>query len=348
MNNQKKILLIITVAGMLTAFYQSAFTQSTPVYFGVNLAGAEFGASTGIYGKDYVYPDAQELDYYKAKGLRLIRLPLKWERLQPVLGKALDSTELNRVIAVVDAANEKGLYIIPDLHNYGRRGINRVGYIIGTPEVSVNDIKHFWGEMAAAFKTKKNIWGYGLMNEPHDMLDSPSWFDIAQEIINGIREKDQTTPILVGGDHWSSAHKWMEASDNLKDLKDPSGKLIFEAHVYFDKDNSGTYKNSYDVEETTPFTAVDRIKPFVSWLNANNLKGFLGEYGVPGNDPRWLVALDNLLKYMQDNCINGTYWAGGPKWGGYPLSVEPVNGEDRPQMEVLKNYLMLDAKKCPY
>jgi len=145
MNNQKKILLIITVAGMLTAFCQSAFTQSRPGYFGVNLAGAEFGASTGIYGKDYVYPDAQELDYYKAKGLRLIRLPLKWERLQPVLGKALDSTELNRVIAVVDAANEKGLYIIPDLHNYGRRGINRVGYIIGTPEVSVNQRKIYGG-----------------------------------------------------------------------------------------------------------------------------------------------------------------------------------------------------------
>lgn len=85
----------------------------------------------------------------------------------------------------------------------------------------------------------------------------------------------------------------METSDNLKNLKAPSHKLIFEAHVYFDKDNSGTYKNSYDVEETTPFTAVDRVKPFAGWLKANKLKGFLGEYGVPGNDAggwwHWII-----------------------------------------------------------
>ncbi len=348
MNSRIKILLTIWIAGLLTTGSQKAFTQSLPCYFGVNLAGAEFGSSNGIYGKDYTYPDANELDYYKAKGLRLIRLPLKWERLQPVLGGSLDSAELNRLIIFLDIAHEKGIYIIPDLHNYGRRGINRVGYIIGTPEVSVNNIKQFWSELADALKAKKNIWGYGLMNEPHDMLQSPTWFDIAQEIINGIREKDMSTSILVGGDHWSSAHKWMEASDNLKNLKDPANKLIFEAHVYFDKDNSGVYKNSYDVEETSPFTAVERVRPFAEWLKANNLKGFLGEYGVPGNDVRWMVALNNLMKYMKDNCINGTYWAGGPIWVNYPLSVEPENGKDRPQMEVLKNYLLLDLKKCSH
>lgn len=348
MNKQSSFLASIGIVIILMTESNKAFTQSPPGYFGVNLSGAEFGSSLGIYGRDYSYPNEAELDYYKSKGFQLIRLPVKWERLQPVLGGPLDSAELNRLITVVDITHEKGIFIIPDLHNYGRRGINRVGYIIGTPKVSVNNIKQFWSELADVLKAKKNIWGYGLMNEPHDMLVTPTWFDIAQEIINGIREKDTSTSILVGGDHWSSAHKWMEASDNLKNLKDPANKLIFEAHVYFDKDNSGVYKNSYDVEETNPFTAVNRVKPFVSWLKANNLKGFLGEYGVPGNDARWMVALDSLMKYMKDNCINGTYWAGGPIWVNYPLSVEPENGKDRPQMKVLKNYLLLDLKKCSH
>lgn len=348
MNKQISFLVSICIAIILVTGSNKAFTQSLPGYFGINLAGAEFGSSSGMYDRDYSYPNEAELDYYKSKGFQLIRLPVKWERLQPVLGEPLDSAELNRLITIVDIAHEKGIFIIPDLHNYGRRDINRVGYIIGSLEVSVNNIKQFWSELADALRAKKNIWGYGLMNEPHDMLPSPTWFYIAQEIINGIREKDTSTSILVGGDHWSSAHKWMEASDNLKNLKDPANKLIFEAHVYFDKDNSGVYKNSYDMEETNPFTAVNRVKPFVSWLKTNNLKGFLGEYGVPGNDARWLVALDNLMKYMKDNCINGTYWAGGPIWVNYPLSVEPENGKDRPQMKVLKNYLLLDLKKCSH
>jgi aryl-phospho-beta-D-glucosidase BglC (GH1 family) len=54
--------------------------------FGVNLAAAEFGNRfPGSYGKDYTYPTAEELDYYKRKNLKLIRLPFAWERIQPTL-----------------------------------------------------------------------------------------------------------------------------------------------------------------------------------------------------------------------------------------------------------------------
>ena len=42
-----------------------------------------------------------------------------------------------------------------------------------------------------------------------------------------------------------------------------------------------------------------RIQPFVEWLEAHNAKGFIGEYGVPNNDPRWLTVLDNFLAEMK-------------------------------------------------
>jgi endoglucanase len=50
------------------------------------------------------------------------------------------------------------------------------------------------------------------------------------------------------------------------------------------------------------------------------------------------VVLDNFLAAMKQNGIGGTYWAAGPWWGDYPLSVEPRKGKDRPQMEVLELY----------
>jgi endoglucanase len=32
------------------------------------------------------------------------------------------------------------------------------------------------------------------------------------------------------------------------------------------------------------------------------------------------------------------YWAGGPRWGNYPLSAEPRNGSDAPVMRILTKY----------
>lgn len=320
--------------------FTSTKAHSQPNYFGVNLAGADFGSNMpGVFNVDYTYPVASELDYYKSKGLLLIRLPFRWERLQPKLGGELDTVELNRLKTIVAAIQNRNMYVVLDMHNSCRYSIENKTRMIGTSEVTVEHIKGFWTKLATVFKDEKNIWGYGIMNEPHDMLNKNHWFSIAQEIINGIRTVDKSTTIVVGGDCWSSAEKWIAQSDNLKKLVDPSGKLIFEAHIYFDKDASGQYRNSYDKENTTSNTGIERANPFVNWLKKNKLRGFIGEYGIPDNDPRWLITLDKLLSYLKDNEINGTYWAAGPWWGNNFMTIEPSDGvTDRPQMSIVVKY----------
>jgi endoglucanase len=71
------------------------------------------------------------------------------------------------------------------------------------------------------------------------------------------------------------------------------------------------------------------------------VEGFLGEYGVPDTDSRWLPILDDLLTALDDAGFHGTYWAAGEWWGGYPLSVQPRGdfNADRPQMAVLERHL---------
>jgi hypothetical protein len=49
-------------------------------------------------------------------------------------------------------------------------------------------------------------------------------------------------------------------------------------------------------------------------------------------------VLNNFLKYLSENNINGCYWAAGSRWNKYPLSVQPFVQEERPQMEVLIQY----------
>src|SRR5262249_10239013 len=72
---------------------------------GVSLSGAEFGAdkpdfsneNIGSFGRDYTYNSERTAAYFCDNDLRLLRLPFRWERIQPRLGEALDKTELKRL-----------------------------------------------------------------------------------------------------------------------------------------------------------------------------------------------------------------------------------------------------------
>lgn len=345
MNNPLLVILFITIS--IPINITTCCGQTSPEYLGVNLSGAEFGQNLpGTFNKDYTYPTTTELDYFKSKDLLLIRLPFKWERVQNSPGGPLNQDELNRMKNFIQQAHSRGMYVIPDMHNYCRYTLDGVSYIIGSSEVTIGHIKDAWAKLADELKDEPNIRGYGIMNEPHDMLTETHWFNIAQAIIDGIRTVDTATTIYVGGDSWSSAERWLQYSDNLKNLVDPSNNLVYEAHIYFDDDASGRYEQSYDIERATPQTGMERAQPFVDWLRKNQMKGFIGEYGVPHNDPRWLVTLENFLQYLQDNCINGTYWAAGPWWGNYLLSVEPNNDGEKPQMRILEKYTSFSPANC--
>lgn len=318
--------------------------DDTQPYFGVNLSGAEFG---GVYpgedGTHYGYPTYKDLDYFKAKGLNLIRFPFRWERIQRTMNGELDAAELAKMKTFVQAAEDRGMPIILDLHNFARYsfdGGTTYALIGESSALTAEHLADVWRKLAREFKDYTNIWGYDIMNEPYSMLPSAPWFDIAQVVIDAIREVDTETPILVCGDNFSSARFWVEYSDNLRNLIDPSDKLIFQAHLYFDKDYSGQYVGTYDSDGVTPDTGVERAKYFVEWLHRYNKRGLLGEYGVPDNDSRWLVTLENMLIYLKENGVSGTYWSAGPRWGNYTLSVQPTDNYtvDRPQMSVLEKY----------
>ncbi|MDR3566241.1 MAG: cellulase family glycosylhydrolase, partial [Negativicutes bacterium] len=183
-----------------------------------------------------------------------------------------------------------------------------------------------------------------LMNEPHDGADA-NWPEVAQVGIDGVRKYDQARPIYVEGRGWSSAANWPRLNASLLLLKDPANRLIFSAHLYLDTNGGGLYGQppaaDFDLD-----TGVLRARPFVEWLAQNNRQGQLGEMGIPGDDPRWLQAMDRLLAYLKLHCVPLAYWAAGPAWGDYPLSIEPQQGRDKPQWSVLVRYIY-SKTVCP-
>ncbi len=344
-----------TAAAML-AFVDAASVkpaQDLAARFGVNLSGAEFGGGKipGVLGRDYTYPATNELEYLVSRGRKLIRLPFLWERMQGELNAPLDGDELGRVRRFLAEAGRRGMSVILDPHSYGRYHFagEKEGQIIGSGRVPAAAFADFWFRLASACKGQTGLCAYGLMNEPHDMGDAERWPQAAQAAVSAIRRADPRTLIIVPGDGWSSARGWQAGPnrDLDKKVRDPENHLMFEAHCYFDRDGSGRYAKSYEAEGGSPDVGINYVKPFVEWCRMQKVRGFVGEYGVPDSDARWLVTMDRFVTYLRDNNISATYWSAGPWWGKYPLSIEPEGlgkgapgtaAIDRPQMMVLRRF----------
>ena len=118
---------------------------------------------------------------------------------------------------------------------------------------------------------------------------------------------------------------------------------MYEAHQYFDGDGSSNYAMTYAQQGAYAMIGADEVQPFLAWLMENNVKGFVGEFGIPGNDPLWLPVLDNFLTSIQSAGVPGTYWMYQYHlptdpfwWPDYePLSIRTDNGQPNPQLPIL-------------
>jgi len=331
--------VLITVASYIFHFFVichvTANAASLPAgLVGINLSGAGFAGQVlpGVNGTNYIFPVEGYFQQWSQKGVRFIRFPILWERLQPRLFGEFDEAYAKLIDRTFYYAAKYDVKIILDLHNYARYR----GGVIGTDAVPYASYQDVTTKIARRWSVQSALYAYDIMNEPHDA--TAYWPTAAQYGINGVRSVDATRPIMIEGNGWAEATRWPQWNDSLLNLKDPANGLIFEAHTYFDENAGGSYSNT-DVSKLSVNYGVERVRPFVEWLRKNGRQGYIGEFGVPDDNPRWLVIMDNMLSYLRQNCIPSTYWAAGPGWGDYKLSVEPINGVDRPQWTVLKKYL---------
>ena len=362
-------ILRIMRTSLVTAalFIMATGTAAGQYLRGVNVSQAEWGDPwSATYGTEYSYPSAPTFDYFAARGLGFIRLQVQWERLQPVLGGPLDATNLGYLQQDVAYAKASGALVSIVPHNSARYAPNESlvsnPCIIDNPcpgspvNVTAADLANFWVEMSNAFKDEPAVVAYDLMNEPYDMGTDANgnpvnWGQIAQTVLTAIRSNGDNKTVMIPGDQWSNATDWSNDNGATAFISDPANNYYYEAHEYFDSDYSGTYAETYDEElAANPDLAtvgVTRLAPFVSWCTANNVPCYLGEYGIPNDDPRWLTVLNNFLAALDQAGMPGTYWAAGELWATAPtctcslLSVQPSNDftTDAEQLPTLLGHL---------
>jgi endoglucanase len=329
------VLLLIALPATTGFAEQARLTR----FHGVNLPQAGFapGKIPGIHAKDYLWPSPSDIALYAGIGANIVRVAFLWERMQPALNQPLDQQELSRLDAIVDAAQERQVSVILDVHNYGLYNKR----LIGSTALPISAFTDLWKRIALHYRDRPHVV-FGLMNEPHKH-DAEAWASIAQSAIDAIRQTGAKQTILVPGTKWSGAHAWhskngrLSNAEALEAIEDPAHNIVFEVHQYFDADTSGTHATCVAAD-----IGVKRLGAFTGWLRKTGHRGFLGEFGA-SKDPLCIEALDRTLKFMADNndvWYGWTYWAAAKWFGNYMFNIYPPDPERYPQVTVLRRAML--------
>ena len=301
---------------------------------GVNADGMEASGKVipGVAGTNYALISNTELDTYHARGLGLVRIPLSWNRMQPTVGGPLNSAYVAQLQGIIAHAGTNGQKVIVDIHAYGGRD----GHQLNDGTLTSADLADLWSKLAGELKGLAGLGGYDLMNEPHGMPTQTAWAEAAQAAIDAIRLVDTATLIYAEGNGWSTAAGW-NAQNVTFPLSDPANKIVYSAHAYGDRDASGTHFTwaAEAAAGVTTDTLTSRITPFAEWCEAYKVPCHIGEIGVGNDDANWNVQLDKALGYAKQHGLQVTYWAAGPWWGSYPMSIE---NDSAPQLSIIEKY----------
>src|SRR5690606_20262449 len=138
----------------------------------------------GTAGYNYVYPTEADFDYYASKGLNLIRIPFRWERMQHGLNVPLNAAQLGYMDTAVARASARGMKVILDMHNYARCKVGGVDYQFGDAQLPASAYADVWRRLADHYKGNSAIYGFDIMNEPYSMPTSTTWPEYAQAAVN--------------------------------------------------------------------------------------------------------------------------------------------------------------------
>lgn len=205
----------------------------------------------------------------------------------------------------------------------------RVIGVAGNPKLyNQYGMPDLWKRIVKRFMNHPAIFGWGIMNEPYSngeidpstgqLIDMKAlWHKTAYDVVESIWPIDKNHFVFVCGNEYASARNWPIVSDMLKDLPDPYGMLVYEAHNYLDNKGTGggNWNTSAGVNEIVdPNTGINMVTPFVDWLVANGKKGYLGEHGFPAGNLSAKQATDALLDHLIGKRIPSTQWCFGPGW----------------------------------
>ncbi|KAL5486313.1 hypothetical protein ACEPAI_7359 [Sanghuangporus weigelae] len=322
------------------------------LYAGVNESGGEFGVFSadatkgfglpGRFGVDFAFINTTAVDIFiDQEQINFFRVTFLMERMNPLetgLGSTFNETYFSEYADAINHITSKGAYALIDPHNYMRYNDPsqqpNTGSIIGDttdPEAATTEqFKEFWTELANRFVDNPFVV-FGINNEPHDM-STELILQNNQAVIDGIRSTGAQQLILAPGNGFTGGHSWTQntgangdapSSDFMNQLVDPLNNTAIDIHEYLDEDFSGSH-------DTCTQPGPSNLAALTTWLQENNLKAIVSEFGG-ANNQNCFDFVSDLLTYLEANdvYIGWSAWAAGPLWG----TNSPCCGQDTGSLE---------------
>jgi endoglucanase len=321
-----------------------SIAHATVPFVGVNIAGLEFNDAIlpGILGQDYFSDpaDAASLAIYTKYGMNTFRLPILWDRLQPVVMGPLDPTYLALVQQSVANMNSSKAVIL-DLHNYGSRN-SRAQQVGIDPSIPVAAVADVWSKLATVFLNCNNCM-FGIQNEPLALATNPAWGAIWAQASalasQAIRATGATQTIIVSQTGYSSMDALQAEFASLQSQVTGLTNFMVDVHVYYD--------NLYDVSTANGACVsgpkvLAQMADVTTLLRSAGMKAIVGEFVTNRLASCNQVAQDiaNLAVANSDVWQGLIAWGGGANYAPYSKDIisllpDPVIGDSPMLSQIL-------------
>ncbi len=226
-----------------------------------------------------------------------------------------------------------------------------------------------WRYTAERYRNNPIVVGYKLMVEPNapgvifKMYDpdeffkeyggsSYDWNQLYPRILQGIRQVDLETPVLVSGTGWSGVN-WLPYLEPLED-----SSLVYVVHQYEPQEQythqvgrlHNTYPGTFDTDYDRQADSFDRewldafLAPIDDFRDETGAPVAVDEYGVMRWEPGAPQFLQDEIALFEVRGLNHAIWEWSPSWPpfadevhdmNYRLGTDPDNRIDDLSNEVL-------------
>lgn len=297
---------------------------------GVNWFGMETDTHVphGLWVRDYKDMLAQ----IKKLGYNVIRLPYSVQALRSSNISAIDfsignnkdfwgKTPLQVMDLVIAEAQRQGLLIILDNHGLIDNKMSELWYGDGFSET---DWINTWKMLANRYKSRSNVIGADLKNEPYGKARwgnndiNTDWRLAAERCAKQIQAIASNWLVLVEGvGNVPEKNQWDWAGGNLRDVKQfpvrltKANKLVYSPHEY----GPGVYNASWFSDPTFPNNMPLRWEAGFNYIATQGIAPILiGEFGGRGvdNSSKEGVWQQKLVEFIGQKNLSFTYWSWNP------------------------------------
>ncbi len=266
--------------------------------------GRDDGASQTGFGPKLALSDlialraaGANLVIFSVPGAFHVRTTSPWPAMQTHLAKLVDWAEQADLFVVIAFRTGPGR---------GEGDITQDG--LNDRSVYTNAAQQqawvtMWNETAMTFAQRRHVVGYDIQVEPHDHTLA-QWSTVAQRVIDGIREVDVHTPILVSPGNWGG----YDALAGFAPLADPYHRLVYSIHQYepyvFTHEDTQLSEGAID-------SALDNIYSTISeWTNTHTETVAITEFGydLGRSKTTSLHYLSQQLGEIESRQFSHTIW----------------------------------------